>query len=88
VAHAEARGVRVIPHCWSADILIASTLAVVGSCATATYLEFNATDNPLRTGLAADPFRPVDGLVHLRDAPGLGIELNEDTIARYRVDAR
>src|SRR5207253_9466037 len=24
--HAEARGVRVIPHCWSTDILVAATL--------------------------------------------------------------
>ena len=85
---AEARGVRVIPHCWSADILIAATLHVLAVARDAPYLEFNATDNPLRCELAANPFRVVDGCVAMPEAPGLGVELNEDAVARYRVDAR
>jgi L-rhamnonate dehydratase len=87
LAHAEARGVRVIPHCWSADILIAATLHVLAVARDAPFLEFNATDNPLRRDLAAVPFRPVDGLVAMPDTPGLGIELNEEAVERFRVDA-
>ena len=87
LAHAEARGVRVIPHCWSADILIAATLHVLAVARDAPFLEFNATDNPLRRDLAAAPFRPVGGFVRMPDAPGLGVELNEQAIERYRVDA-
>jgi L-rhamnonate dehydratase len=84
VAHAEARGVRVIPHCWSTDILVAATLHVVATIRDCPYLEFNATENPLRTGLLIDPIRPVDGLVRVPERPGLGIELNEETLRRYR----
>jgi L-alanine-DL-glutamate epimerase-like enolase superfamily enzyme len=84
VAHAEARGARVIPHCWSTDILVAATLHVLAVQREAPYLEYNATDNPLRTQLLVNPIRPVAGMVKVPDGPGLGIELNEDTLQRYR----
>ena len=86
VAHAEARNVRVIPHCWSTDILVAATLHVLAVQREAPYLEYNATDNPLRTDLLVERIRPVDGIVSVPQGPGLGIELNEDTIERYRWD--
>jgi L-rhamnonate dehydratase len=86
VAHAEARGVRVIPHCWSTDILVAATLHVVATLRDGPYLEYNVTDNPLRTDLLVRPIRPVDGMVRVPDGPGLGIELDESTLQRYRWD--
>jgi L-alanine-DL-glutamate epimerase-like enolase superfamily enzyme len=84
VAHAEARNVRVIPHCWSTDILVAATLHCISTMHDCPYLEYNVTDNPLRTDLLVDPIRPRAGVVAVPDKPGLGIELREDTLARYR----
>ena len=84
VAHAEARNVRVIPHCWSTDILVAATLHCISTMHDCPYLEYNVTDNPLRTDLLVHPIRPRNGVVSVPDAPGLGIELREDTLARYR----
>jgi L-alanine-DL-glutamate epimerase-like enolase superfamily enzyme len=81
---AEVKGVSVIPHCWATDILVAATAHVLATFRDAPYLEFNATVNPLRTELLTEPMRPVDGLVAVPDGPGLGIELNEATIDRYR----
>jgi L-rhamnonate dehydratase len=83
-AHAEARGVRVIPHCWSTDILVAATLHVIALLRDCPYLEFNVMDNPLRTQLMTQPIRPKNGVVSIPDGPGLGIELNRATIDRYR----
>jgi L-rhamnonate dehydratase len=87
-AHAEARGVRVIPHCWSTDILVAATLHFIATLRDCPYLEFNATDNPLRTQLLQEPIRPGrDGIVHVPEKPGLGVELDERIVERYRLDA-
>ena len=86
-ALAEARGVRVIPHCWSTDILVAATLHVIATLRDCPYLEYNVTPNPLRTDLLARPLRPSNGEIDVPTGPGLGIELNEDTVARYRVAA-
>jgi L-rhamnonate dehydratase len=86
-AHAEARGVRVIPHCWSTDILVAATLHVIATLRDCPYLEYNVMDNPLRTDLLTEPLRPSGGIISVPEKPGLGIELAEETIARYRVEA-
>lgn len=83
-ALAELRGVTVIPHCWATDILVSATAQVLATLPSAPYLEFNATDNPLRRRLTSAPICPVDGHVRVSDAPGLGLELNEDTIAEFR----
>jgi L-alanine-DL-glutamate epimerase-like enolase superfamily enzyme len=86
IAHAEARNVRVIPHCWSTDILVAATLHCISTMHDCPYLEYNVTDNPLRTDLLVDPIRPVRGVVSVPEKPGLGIELREDTLKRFRWD--
>lgn len=83
-AHAESRGVRVIPHCWSTDILVAATLHVIAVLRDCPYLEFNATDNPLRTRLAREPIRPRGGIVAVPDKPGLGIEFDPKTLDEFR----
>jgi L-alanine-DL-glutamate epimerase-like enolase superfamily enzyme len=82
--HAEARGVRVIPHCWSTDILVAATMHVIAGLRDCPYLEYNAMDNPLRTRLLKSPIRPVDGIVSVPDGPGLGIELDPKTLDEFR----
>jgi len=81
---AEARGVRIIPHSWASDILLSATLHVIATLAHAEYIEFNVTDNPLRTQLLKRPLRVENGALRVPDEPGLGVELNEETVARYR----
>jgi L-alanine-DL-glutamate epimerase-like enolase superfamily enzyme len=83
VSAAEARGVRVIPHCWSCDILVAATMQVLAVKRDAEFLEFNVMDQPIRRGVITEPFKPVDGRLELSDAPGLGVEIDEDLIRRY-----
>ena len=67
--------------------LVAATLQVISTLRACPYLEYNVTDNPLRRDLLVHPIRPVDGIVTVPTGPGLGIELNEDTVARYTVAA-
>jgi L-alanine-DL-glutamate epimerase-like enolase superfamily enzyme len=84
-ALAEARGVRVIPHCWSSDILVAATMHLIAVLDDCPFLEFNAMDQPLRTRLAKEPIRPREGIVHVSESPGLGIELNDDTVREFEI---
>ena len=84
-AYAEARGVRVIPHCWSSDILVAATMHLITTLSDCPFLEFNVMDQPLRTALTRSPIRPHDGMVSVPEGPGLGIELDEEALARFEV---
>lgn len=85
VSDAESRGRDVIPHSWASDILLAATLHVLATTKDARFLEYNVTDNPLRTDLLVEPIRPDEhGMVNVPRGPGLGIELNLDTVEKYR----
>ena len=86
-AAADERGALVIPHCWSSDILVAASLHFISVAGTCPYLEFNVLNQPIRTELSTTPFKPVDGALSVPEAPGLGVELNEDFIEHYRWDA-
>jgi L-rhamnonate dehydratase len=81
---ARLRGVTVIPHCWSTDILVAATLHFIASLKECPYLEFCVVDNPIRRDIARNPIRFEQGVVRVPQGPGLGIELNEETIGRLR----
>ena len=67
-----------------ADILVAATLHCMATMRDCPYLEYNATANPLRTDLLTTPIRPKNGSISVPEQPGLGIELREDTLKRFR----
>lgn len=84
-AYAEQHGVEVIPHCWATDILVSATVHCLAAQVQAPFQEFNVMDNPLRTRLLTNPITVDDGFVAVPGGTGLGIELNDDTIAKYQV---
>ena len=46
-------------------------------------LEYRAHDRGLWRELVKDPWAPVDGHLEIPDAPGWGLEVNEDALSRY-----
>ena len=82
---AASHDVEVIPHCWSTDILVASTCHFIASHETAVPLEFCLEDNPLRRDLAKKPISFDGAGVQVPDGPGLGIDLDPDVIRRFAV---
>ena len=49
-------------------------------------MEYDLSDNIFRDGLLKEPLRPdSSGVITLSDAPGLGIELREEIIEKYRI---
>lgn len=88
IAHmAQMRGVLMIPHCWKTGISIAANLHLLSALQNAPYLEFcQPPTSPLRYELLKHDFSVVNGCVQVPDGPGLGIELNEKTVEKYRID--
>jgi L-alanine-DL-glutamate epimerase-like enolase superfamily enzyme len=83
---AEIHGTTVVPHCWSTDVLVAATLHLIASLHDCPYLEYCIVDNPIRTSVTQRHIVPSEGVVAIPDAPGLGIELDFDTLDRYRYE--
>jgi D-galactarolactone cycloisomerase len=50
--------------------------------------DWDEEGNPLRTQLAQESFEEFrNGYLYVPDKPGIGMELNEEVIERYRVQA-
>lgn len=85
-ALAHAHGVELVPHQTQPTIGHTANLHVVASLLQGTKpAEWN--DPSSRThAVFENPPRPVNGLFHLPEGPGLGLVVNETELARRRVD--
>jgi L-alanine-DL-glutamate epimerase-like enolase superfamily enzyme len=50
------------------------------------YFEYCVEQGALRQSLTVQDFPVVNGDVSVPEGPGLGIDLNEEIVAKYRVD--
>ncbi|HEX6355160.1 mandelate racemase/muconate lactonizing enzyme family protein [Actinophytocola sp.] len=84
----EARRRQVNAHAWSSAICTAASVAASFSTPAAKLIEFKPLDNPMQHELVTVPIRHDRGWVRPPTrAPGLGIEVREDVVARYRMDS-
>lgn len=84
LAHAYRR--PVVPHVFSSGLALVANMHLIASIPNGRLLEFDQNPNPLRDALFTEPITIDDeGMVALPDRPGLGVTLNPDTIAQYRV---
>jgi L-alanine-DL-glutamate epimerase-like enolase superfamily enzyme len=88
VEYAYDRGRLIVPHCWKTGIGIAASANLCAAAPNAPFFEFlpaRLAESTLRQELVADEIALVDGRIPLPERPGLGMELNEDALAKYRV---
>ncbi len=87
-AMAEARHVAICPHNPSGPVANAATLQLAACTPNFFVHETMAVDVPWRREICNEQVRFERGRMAIPDAPGLGIELNEDAIARHPYEAR
>jgi L-alanine-DL-glutamate epimerase-like enolase superfamily enzyme len=87
---AELYGAKVIPHGWKTGILAACGRHFQASCPASPLFEFISPlvyDSPLRENLVKPEPVVRDGLMDLPEGTGIGVELDPETVERYRVRA-
>jgi L-rhamnonate dehydratase len=82
---AELANVLVIPHSWSSDLLTAASLHLNAFQRRAVFVEFNTSQGPLSRAMVKTPLQMTDGYVPVPSGPGLGLEVNEETLEKYRI---
>ncbi len=82
---ARAAGRRAVPHCFSTGVNLAASLHWMASCADGDLVEYCLRPSPLMRKLVRNLPPLESGRVPVPQAPGLGIELDEDVIAEFRV---
>jgi D-galactarolactone cycloisomerase len=88
-------GIRCIPHSWNSAITAAASAHVAALLPETTLMpgvdvplmEYDTTENLLMTDLLATPLEFRDGGIVLPEGPGLGVEIDMDFVAKYRVDS-
>jgi len=85
-AAARKRNKRVITHGYKTNIEIAANLHFLASHWTDELLEYSTSQSPLRWETTQEKILVgQDGRVEVPQRPGLGVRLNENSIAKYRV---
>ena len=75
-----------VPHAWKSGILVAATLHFAATLPEIPFVEYSVAPSPLRRDLVRSDVQVVDGRARIPQAPGLGVDLDEEIVARYRVD--
>jgi len=92
---ATTENVLVRPHVWNSGVGVAAALQFAAtvpeyphteSTPEPVLFEFDRSENPLRHEILESPFDPTGGSLRVPDGPGLGIEVDEDAVERYRID--
>lgn len=81
----------VLPHSWGTGLAFAAGLHLVSTLDPVPgrlrmpdmMLEMDRSENALRDNLTAPRFRQEDGYVAVPSAPGLGVDVNPEQLARF-----
>ena len=79
------RQIDCVPHAWLTDLLKAASLHLNAYLMHSLYLEFNVSSASLLNSLCTTKLELVDGHIAVPSGPGLGVEVDEETVRRFRV---
>lgn len=85
---AASHGRLIVPHCWKTGLSVTATAHLAFNtphCAYVEYLPPHLCVETLRRELVQEGFDFANGKILPPKKPGLGIELNEDVLRRYKV---
>lgn len=82
---AETWNKMIIPHFSAGIVSLAANIHLGMGVCNCRYMEYTLDKNPMRDELGMQQIRMENGVVRVPDKPGLGIELNEDVLNKYKI---
>ena len=77
---------RLAPHLWAGAPCFFAGLHVLAAAPAGFIVEFSLGANPMIHDLSRAPVEVKDGMIAVPDAPGLGLDMDTEMIARYAKD--
>jgi L-rhamnonate dehydratase len=74
-----------VNHSYKTGVNIAASLHFLAVLPNSHYFEYCVEQGPLRQTLTRQRFAVIDGDIAVPEEPGLGVDLDEEVAARYRV---
>ena len=81
---AERHGMIATPHNFSSGVGLAATLHLMAALPRTQLLEYDPTGTSIYEELFVEPLKVEGNRVRVPTGPGLGVELTEEIISRYR----
>lgn len=81
---ASASGLEVVPHFSAGAVSLAANLHFSLSLGNCHWYEYTLDENPLRDDLSLTPHHLVEGVLQVNGKPGIGVELDEEIVNKYR----
>jgi L-alanine-DL-glutamate epimerase-like enolase superfamily enzyme len=83
--YAELNGISLALHSCNGPVAQAAGVHAAAVMTNFVALEYHAVDCPFWANLATGPGRPIveDGFMRVPEAPGLGVELNDEVVTRH-----
>jgi L-rhamnonate dehydratase len=83
---AERTGADICPHAWLTDLLTATALHVNACLPRSLFLEYNVSSSPMLREIIRNPIElDADGMIAVPQGPGLGIEIDEKAVSKFRI---
>jgi L-alanine-DL-glutamate epimerase-like enolase superfamily enzyme len=79
----EAAGLKYSAHSWSSALNTAASLHFLTISHQGDTLDFKPHESPMQHELIDDPWVPKDGLLTIRNEPGLGVSVRQDVVEKY-----
>jgi len=79
------RQIDCAPHAWLTDVLKAASLHLNAYLMNSLYIENNVSSASLLNKLCKNRIKMTDGYLPVPEGPGLGVEIDEKMVAKYRV---
>ena len=79
----EAANLSFSAHTWSSALNTAASVHLLASSLAGHCMDFKPHESPMQHELVSDPWTQKDSLIAVRDAPGLGVTVNEATVKEY-----
>ncbi len=76
---------EIVTHSWSTGIIKAASLHFLAAVPRSNLFEYCVQETPLNQELTRERFPLNDGYVSIPAGPGLGIDIDDEVVDRYRV---
>ncbi|MEO6848368.1 MAG: mandelate racemase/muconate lactonizing enzyme family protein [Chthoniobacterales bacterium] len=79
----EAANLKFSAHTWSSALNTAASVHVLAASRHGWCMDFKPHESPMQHELVSDPWVQENGFIAVRNTPGLGVTVKEETVRKY-----